>query len=149
MNFPDFNLAPIVIVDDCQDDAFLLRYRLRLGGITNPVMTFDAVPTALESLRSPFAHAPRPHLLFTDIKTPGAHDLITEIRDDAGWDGVKIVVMTYSNEAEDLERALALRIDGYLLKFPDPAILAEFVQHGPWFDAVRRPEAIAAHALCA
>lgn len=149
MNFPDFSLPPIVIVDDCQDDAFLLRYRLRLGGIVNPVMTFETVQAALTSLRSRFAVTVRPRLLFTDIKMPGAASLISEIREDPEWDDTKIVVITYSNDLTDLERALALRIDGYLLKFPDANILAEFVQHGPWFDAVRRPELATAHALCA
>jgi CheY-like chemotaxis protein len=150
MNFPDFSLPPIAIIDDSQDDAFLLRYRLRLGGIAHPVVTFETTTAALACLGSRFAVQTRPHLVFTDIRMPGAPDLIAELRDDPSWDDTKLVVLTYSNDPADLKKALELRIDGYLLKFPDPDILAEFVQHGPWFDASHlAPARVAAHALCA
>lgn len=147
MNFPDPNLPHFVIVDDSEDDAFLLRYRLRLGEIANPVMTFHTAPEAVRYLLSLYV-LPVPQMMFVDIKMPRATELIAALRDDARFDETKIVVATYSNSPADLKLALDLRVDGYILKFPDPNILADFVRHGPWFVVARRIVA-AEHALCA
>ncbi len=149
MNFPDANLPPILIVDDSQDDAFLLRYRLRLGGVTNPVITFEASIPALEYLHSAYEPNSRPELLFTDLKMPRGEDLISEIREDATWDPMKIVVVTYSNDPNDFRRARDLRVDGYLLKFPPPEYLAKYVHQGPWFPSTKRASITTGHAVYA
>jgi CheY-like chemotaxis protein len=144
-NFPDFNLPPLVIVDDCEDDIFLLRHRLRDGGITNPVEAFESPAAALAYLRSATITGHRPALVFSDIKMPdgGGFELIRKIREEPEWDDMKVVVITSSNDPKDLERALRLRIDGYLIKFPSSELLAEFLQHGPWFALPRRAKALA------
>ncbi len=149
MNFPDPNLPHFVIVDDCEDDAFQLRHRLRVGGIANPVTTFESCVDAKTYLSSLYAAGSAPQLAFVDVMSPGAFDLIAALRDDPRFDETKIVVVTYSNDPADLKRALELRIDGYVLKFPDADILAEFVQHGPWFDVSHPSAARAVQVLCA
>ena len=138
-NFPDLSLPPLLLVDDCEDDIFLLRHRLRDGGITNPITSFDSAVQVLRWLES--AHdAPPPGLLFTDIKMPDGEGfgLIREIRAHSHWDDLRLVVMTASNDPADLERALDAGANGYLLKFPPAELLAEFVQHGPWFAMPRK-----------
>lgn len=148
MNFPDPNLPAIVVVDDSQDDAFLLRYRLRLGGVANPVVTFESTLESIAYLHGTRVVNALPEFLFVDIKMPGGAELIAEIREHAEFDDMKVVVLTYSNDAADLQHALELRINGYLLKFPDSDTLAEFVHRGPWFSISRKIQA-APHALCA
>jgi CheY-like chemotaxis protein len=148
MNFPDPNLPSFIIVDDCQDDSFLLRYRLRLGGIANPVTIFEDADAAVAHVRSSFIVGAPPELIFVDITMPGGFDLVARLREDPEYDHTKIVAATYSNHPTDLKRALELRVDGYLLKFPDADILADFVANGPWFD-ISRAEVRATHALCA
>lgn len=138
MNFPDQTLPPIVLVDDSQDDLFLLRYRLRLGGIANPLATFGDCGAATAYLRSYFQPPLRPQLLFADIKMDGAWDLIHELRHDHRWDELKIVVATYSNDSADLQRALELGINAYMLKFPASENLARLVRHGPWLTIPHR-----------
>ena len=140
MNFPDPNLRPIVIVDDCEDDVFLLRHRLREGGIANPIATYNSTTEALAHLHFLPAHERRPWLLFTDIRMPheSGFDLITRIREEAQWNDMKIAVITSSNQSADLERALELGVAGYLIKFPPPDLLAEFVTSGPWFEVSSR-----------
>ncbi len=49
-----------------------------------------------------------------------------------------MVVVTSSNHPDDLARALQLRVDGYLIKFPPSDLLAEFIHSGPWFAVPRR-----------
>lgn len=135
MKFPDPNLPPILIVDDCEDDVFLLRHRLREGGIANPIATFNSTAEALTYLHFMPADQQKPFLLFTDIRMPNecGFDLISRIRDEPQWDEMKIAVMTSSNQPADLERALELGVAGYLIKFPPADLLAEFVTSGPWF----------------
>jgi CheY-like chemotaxis protein len=132
---PDPALPPIVIVDDSEDDIFLLRHRLRQGGITHPVVAFNSAPAALAYLSDWSSANLRPALFFTDIRMPEGCglELIAWIRSDPEWDEMRVVVVTSSNHPDDLARALALRVDGYLIKFPPPDLLAEFVAHGPWF----------------
>ena len=142
MNFPDPNLPPILIVDDCEDDVFLLRHRLRDGGIANPIATFTSTMEALTYLEFMPAQARKPSLLFTDIRMPHetGFDLIARIREDSKWDDMKIAVMTSSNQSADLERALELGVAGYLIKFPPADLLVEFVTSGPWFAVSSRKE---------
>jgi len=148
MNFPDPNLPPMVIVDDSQDDAFLLRYRLRQGGIANPVTTFECPLAALSYLQSAYAIGALPPIVFVDVKMRGGFDFLAALREDSRFEDTKVVAITYSNHEIDLKRALELGVDGYILKFPDADILAEFLAHGPWF-AIGRHAAKATHALCA
>lgn len=150
MNFPDPTLPPFLIVDDCDDDTFLLRHRLRAGGIANPIESFESIDDAWRRLS---IHGPEdraPGLMFVDIKMPGASgfDLIARVRSDPSWNDLKIVVATSSNHPADVERALQLGIAGYLIKFPPPDVLAEFLREGPWF-SLPHCEYSARHALSA
>lgn len=140
MNFPDPKLPSILVVDDCDDDAFLLRHRLREGGIVNPILSFNTPADALSHLKFGTRHGPAPGLMFVDIRMPAdcGFELIAKIREEAQWERLRIVILTSSSDAADMERALAVRADGYLIKFPPPEILATFVAEGPWFAVPRR-----------
>jgi CheY-like chemotaxis protein len=148
--FPDYSLPHFVIVDDCDDDTFLLRHRLREGGLTNPILSFHTPDEALSYLHAATAIGKKPAFIFTDIKMPAGCGLefISRIRENPEWDEIRVVVITSSNQPADLQAALARRVDGYLIKFPVAEILSEFVQHGPWFPIARR-EAMLAAALWA
>ena len=134
-HFPDLSLRPIAIVDDCEDDAFLLRYRLREAEITNPIRTFPSGAETLDFLRTCDALEPLPTLMFVEIKTPdgSGFDLIAEVRACPTWDDARVVVHTNSSEPADLERAIELGANGYLIKTPPAYILGQFVHNGPWF----------------
>jgi CheY-like chemotaxis protein len=144
MNFPDPNLPSILIVDDCDDDVFLLRHRLREGGIANPIITFNSTSEALAYLHFMPPAQRKPYLLFTDIRMPNecGLELIARIRDEPQWDDMKVAVITSSNQPADLERALELGVAGYLIKFPPPDLLAEFVTSGPWFAVSSRTQTL-------
>ncbi len=150
LDYPDPTLPSILIVDDCEDDIFLVRHRLRAGGVAHPIVTFNAARDALAFLESTAECATLPHLVLTDVRMHGEDglELIRRVRENPRWDDMKLVVLSYSNDPADLQRALALRVDGYLMKFPPPEILAEFVQHGPWF-AMPRSLSGLPHALSA
>jgi CheY-like chemotaxis protein len=134
-HYPDPHLRPLVIVDDLEDDIFLLRHRLREGGITNPIVAFSSSAEALDYLRAIPAERQLPAIVFTDIRMPveSGFALISAVRENAAWDDIRIAVITSSNETADLVRALEHGANGYLIKFPPADLLTEFVHHGPWF----------------
>lgn len=145
LSFPDLSLPSLVIVDDSEDDTFLLRHRLRAGGLTHPIRVYHSAADAAAALHAMRTSGEKPYLLFTDIRMPEecGFTLIGQIREDCWWDDMKIAVITSSNHPSDLARALELRVDGYLIKFPPPDLLTEFVRQGPWF-SVPRPHVVAA-----
>jgi CheY-like chemotaxis protein len=132
--YPDSQLPALAIVDDCDDDIFLLRHRLREGGITNPIHAFSSPPQALAYLRAIRNRGELPSILFTDIRMPVGcgFALIAAVRANPNWDQVRIAVVSASNDMVDVERALDHGANGYLLKFPPADSLAEFVRNGPW-----------------
>jgi CheY-like chemotaxis protein len=137
--YPDPSLSPLLIVDDSDDDIFLLRHRLREGGVTHPILAFNSPAEALACLRSVRSSAELPSIIFADIRMPAGcgFALIAAIRENAAWDKVRIAVVSTSNEMRDLERALELGANAYLLKFPRAETLADFVAHGPWISHSR------------
>jgi CheY-like chemotaxis protein len=147
--YPDLSLPGLVIVDDCEDDIFLLRHRLREGGITNPITAFTSPEAALDFLRGR-RPGEQPSLVFTDIRMPGSGGfaLISAIRGNPEWSGIRVVTLTSSNQTADLERALECGAHGYLIKMPTSDLLADFVLNGPWF-AVPRGASAPVHALSA
>lgn len=148
--YPDSNLPPLVIVDDSDDDVFLLRHRLREGGITNPIRAFASTAEALAFLRACQDRKELPAMVFTDIRIPvtSGFALISAIRENAEWSGIRIVVVTSSNRTTDLEHALECGANGYLIKFPPSDTLVEFVRNGPWISVPlpARPVASLLHA---
>jgi CheY-like chemotaxis protein len=144
LHYPDLSLPAIFIVDDCEDDVFLLRYRLREGGITNPIRTFPSPEAMLSFLRGITGRQDLPSIVFTDIRMPptGGFALISAIRELEEWTDIRIVVVTASNESADMERALELGANGYLIKFPASDILADFVRNGPWIVMPRQTVAM-------
>lgn len=142
--YPDSSLPPFFIVDDCEDDVFILRHRLREGGIRNPIRTFFSPSDALDFLRANPQSLPQ--ILFTDIRMPVASGftLISAVRDLPGCAALRIVVVSASNDSVDLERALECGANGYLIKFPPSTTLAEFVCNGPWISLPRVSSAVGA-----
>jgi CheY-like chemotaxis protein len=153
MNFqyPDPALPPLVIVDDSEDDRFLVRHRLREGGICNPIVAFESSAEALDYLRCIGGRDPLPAMIFTDIRMPvdSGFALIAAVRENSAWEQMRVVVMTSSNDSSDLVRALELGASGYLIKFPPADILADFVHRGPWFAIQRSAPAVTSTALVA
>jgi CheY-like chemotaxis protein len=138
--YPDPTLPPFLIVDDSEDDIFLLRHRLREGGITNPILNFSSPADALALLHSVKFGGNLPAIIFTDIRMPVdcGFTFLSAIRAQPGWRAIRLVVVTSSSDSADLERAIECGANGYVVKFPPSDILAEFVHHGPWLSAARQ-----------
>lgn len=80
------------------------------------------------------AEFPAPIVLLTDLKMPRMNglELLAWIRDHKTWQDLPVIVITGSNQAEDLRQAMDLGADSYVVKDllmrPPPAL----------FDAILR-----------
>src|SRR3954463_14867335 len=103
-------LPPIVVVDDCENDIFLLQERLAEAKIVNPISTFADAQSALAFLqrartaRSP-AKAPMPCLILIDINMPGLSGLklLERVRQQPAFNAVTVMLLSDSDAPYDVE----------------------------------------------
>jgi CheY-like chemotaxis protein len=125
----------ILVVEDDEDDSYFMQRALRTAGApAEPSFVTNGV-SALQYLRGQgeFANRqaqPLPALVFLDLKMPfmGGLEVLATIRGDPVLKELRVYVLTSSNEERDREQALALGVDGYLLKPPTPKVLGPIVE---------------------
>jgi two-component system chemotaxis response regulator CheY len=110
----------VLIVDDDADDMYLNERLLEDVGFTGPFVTINSATGAMELIeKNPAAF----HVAFLDIRMPlvDGLELLRWIRERADCAALKVVMLTTSDEAKDIERAQQLGASGYLLKRYTPA----------------------------
>ncbi len=115
----------ILLIEDSEDDVFLMQRALKKAGIDFPVQIATDGEQALAYLRgnggfNDRTRHPAPALVFLDLKLPYVHgfEVLAWIREQAPLDGLPVIVLTSSPEERDRERALALGARAYLVKPP-------------------------------
>lgn len=113
----------LLIVEDEENDAFLLKNALRKAGIQNPIQLADDGRMALDYLGGfgRFADRrvyPLPSIVFLDLKLPCVNGLavLEWIRRETSLPPVVVVVLTSSTLDEDIERAYRLGANSYVVK---------------------------------
>jgi CheY-like chemotaxis protein len=120
----DASLPPILVADDDPDDVFFVQRLIRKTGVRNRVLTFDdgsEVVNFLGSLaRAASSGKHEPLLLFLDLRMAGlgGFGFLEWARQQKQITPLKIVVLSNSNEPDDVTRALALGAHRYLVKYP-------------------------------
>jgi len=132
MNPATPTLPPVLIVDDDPDDLILIRRLFAKAGVKNPIVTFEDGFMAQQFLQG-VCSVPdgnlRPCLIFTDLKMPqmDGFEFFTWVRQHKVLRDVKVIMLSGSTLASDVERAKALGIDKYLTKLPKPEVIAALV----------------------
>ena len=125
------DLAPILIVDDSDDDVELFRLGLSELHLANPVEVCRDGVEALDYLMRRGAWAqrtgPQPLFMLLDIKMPRMDGLevLRELRGDPALRALPIVMLTSSREQRDIIESYELGVNGYVVK---PVAMAEFIQ---------------------
>jgi CheY-like chemotaxis protein len=123
------NQRPIVLIEDNQDDAFLMQRAFESAGVQNPVRLIADGEEAIEFMAGPEARdaIKRPRLVLLDLKLPykTGFDVLDCIRSQPELRGLPVVVLTSSNEPSDIRRALELGANAYVVK---PAAFGDIAQ---------------------
>ena len=124
--------APILLIEDSDDDADLTVRALRRNKVANHVVRLLDGVEALEYFRGDGAYEGRdlaeiPELILLDLKLPrrSGLEVLEWLKTDERLKEVPVVVLTSSIESQDLERAYALGVNSYVQK---PVDFAEFTE---------------------
>ena len=117
------NPAPSVLVaEDNEDDLFFSSRMLAKAGLRAVRHVADGCQT-IDYLagRGPYADRaryPLPDLLLLDLKMPGrtGHDVLDWLRLQPGLRGLRVYVLTSSDEPGDRRRAAEAGARGYIVK---------------------------------
>lgn len=115
----------ILLVEDNEDDAFLLTRALKTAEIDNPVHVVTDGEQALEYLKGggPFADRtlyPLPSLVLLDLKLPriSGFEVLQWIQNETSLPQLVVVVLSSSGETRDINMAYRFGARSYLIKPP-------------------------------
>jgi CheY-like chemotaxis protein len=133
----------ILVVEDNEDDVFLMKRMLKSSGVSLPVVAVENGQLALDYLSSD-AH-PQPAVVFLDLKLPllSGHEVLAWIRQQPHLEGLAVVVVTSSDEPSDVRRAYSLGANSYLVKPLTPRQLLGLAKafNWPWVKGAVEPVA--------
>lgn len=139
--------APVIIVDDSEDDTLLLTRNLRAAGIKNPVLQFrnggDAFMFLKKFCEQEKGRGPLPLAMFLDVNMQGlsGFDVLAWARQQPALERLKIFMHSGANEMWDAQIAAKLGADDYLEKFPEPSALRDLLSPAS-VNAPREPGAL-------
>ena len=130
----------ILLVEDNEDDVFLMRRALKGAHVVNPLHVVEDGQEAVNYLAGTGKYAdresyPLPAVVFLDLKLPyiSGHDVLAWIRRQKELESLVVIVLTSSNESSDLSRCYALGANSYLVKPPTPDQLEDLAKAFKWY----------------
>jgi CheY-like chemotaxis protein len=115
-------VAPVVVVDDDEDDLFNVRRAAEKAHLANPLVCLHDGEEAMRFLSSFAAGGPgagpEPVVLILDLKMPrmSGFEVLEWLRLQPGLRRLPVVVFTSSGEDPDIRRAYELGANSYLVK---------------------------------
>lgn len=120
----------VLIVDDDEDTLELARKLVLQADRAAKVIMAHGAPQAmaylLEASRPNEVGVPMPTLILLDVNMPGTggFEVLRWVRHNQSLADIKVVMLSTSGSPADIQRATELGAHGYLIKFPNPAVLA-------------------------
>ena len=112
--------AHILLVEDNPGDVVLVRQAMERAELPSILHVVVDGEQALAFLRreGEYAGAPRPHLVLLDLRLPrkNGHDVLDELKQDPELRQVPVVVMSTSQEPEDIVEAYGRHANSYIVK---------------------------------
>jgi CheY-like chemotaxis protein len=126
------NMAPILLVEDSEDNVFLVRHAMRKAGVTTPLEVVTSGEQALEYLGgsngySDWKQFPLPVIVLLDLKMPGmsGFDVLKWIRQRPGLKALRVAMLTSSDMPSEIKLAHDLGANIFLTK---PVQLERLIQ---------------------
>ena len=135
----------ILLVEDNPGDVRLTREALQAGKIWNRLHHARDGDDALAFLRGEgtSGDTPRPDLILLDLNLPGrdGREVLSEIKSDARFAAIPVVVLTTSKAEEDVLKSYGLHANCYIVKPIDFERFTDVVSaiENFWFCIVKLP----------
>jgi len=122
-------LGSVLLVEDDADDVLLMRRAVKKAGLPDLLKVVDDGDEAVAYLSGdgdPAGAAP-PSFVLLDLKIPkrSGFEVLAWIRSRPGLRRVPVIVLTSSNDKNDVDRAYELGANAYLIK---PAAYNDLVE---------------------
>lgn len=139
---------PILIVEDSFDDYYAAKRGLTNAGLANSFIHCETGEDALDYLYKRGAYAGQdnwklPHLILLDLNLPGigGNDVLEQIKQDEELCQVPVIVLTTSDDPNDIEVSYQNGANSYIRK---PVDLDGFISalkrlKDYWFEVVVLP----------
>jgi CheY-like chemotaxis protein len=112
-------MAPILLVEDSDDDAFFFEHALEKAGITCPLHHSLNGAEAVQYLQSAASgNRPLPRLIFLDLKMPvmNGFEVLEWLRTQSFPAAMQVIVLSGSEHQDDKTRAAELGAADYIVK---------------------------------
>ncbi len=110
----------ILLVEDNQGDVDLAREALETNKMCNDLHVVDNGEEAMAFLRreGKYAGVPRPDLILLDLNLPkkDGREVLAEIKADEDLKRIPVVVLTMSQDDEDILKSYSLHANCYIAK---------------------------------
>jgi len=124
--------APLLVVEDNIDDFLLLKRAMRNAKLQNPLQHVDDGEKAIQYLSGlpPYddrTRWPMPLVVLLDLKLPrrSGFEVLAWLRSQEGLRRLPVVVLTSSDQNEDIKKAYDLGANSYLVK---PGTLEDLIK---------------------
>jgi CheY-like chemotaxis protein len=113
----------ILLVEDLQDDIFLITKAFDQAGLTNEIHVVENGEEAIaylsgEGKYSDRARHPLPRLILLDLNMPrvDGFEVLRWLRQQPEFRGIMVVVLTLSSDIRDVNRAYQLGANSFMVK---------------------------------
>jgi CheY-like chemotaxis protein len=124
--------TPILLVEDSEDNVFLVRHAMKRAGITARLEVVTSGQQAIEYLGgtngySDWHQFPLPSIVLLDLKMPGmsGFDVLKWVRQQPGLKALRVAILTSSDMPSEIKMAHDLGANVFLTK---PVQLERLVQ---------------------
>jgi len=156
MGFPECDQEIILLVEDNEDHAFLIR---RGFGKSTPIESLQVVTSGEEAIEylegtgrySNREEFPLPAVVLLDLDLPGisGFDVLRWIRKQTELKTLRVVVITCSELEQDVSLACILGANSFIVKPVDLESLIQMIEasRAYWLGSDKTPQAFRGHTI--
>jgi CheY-like chemotaxis protein len=125
----------VLVVEDDEDDLTLMKMACQRTGIPHSFQSVTDGDAAVKYLSGTGQYSnrvqfPLPDLIFLDVRMPkrSGHEVLEWIRSQPQFKHLPVVMITHSQQAQDMDRAYKLGVTSYLRKVASQAEFGQAVR---------------------
>lgn len=122
----------ILVLEENPEQSLLIQTAFQQDGFPCQVEVIDNGETAIDFLhrRGTYSDAPRPDLILLDLNLPekSGQEILTELKSDPQFRKIPIVILTFSEQQEDIFQSYALQGNSYVIESAERDRLIQTIQ---------------------